>query len=94
MSQAFDATEAKARFSELLNRASYSHERFVIRKRGKAVAAIVSTEDLARLENEDVPRRGLIAAAGILADIPDWDSTIQQIMEERRTRADRDVDVE
>jgi prevent-host-death family protein len=94
MNHAFDVAEAKARFSELLNRASFSHERFLIRKRGKAVAAIVSTEDLARLENEVAPRRGLMAAVGILADIPDWDNAVRQVMEDRRSRADRDVDVE
>jgi prevent-host-death family protein len=42
--------EAKRRFSELLNRVVYGHERIVISRRGKPVAAVVSLDELARLE--------------------------------------------
>jgi prevent-host-death family protein len=42
--------EAKNRFSDVLRRAEYGGERVIVERHGKAVAAIVSTEDLRRLE--------------------------------------------
>jgi prevent-host-death family protein len=42
--------EAKNRFSDLLRRAEYGGERIVVERHGKPVAAIVSTDDLRRLE--------------------------------------------
>ena len=36
-------------FSELLNRAGYGRERFVLTRRGRGVAALVSIADLERL---------------------------------------------
>ena len=45
--------EAKNRFSDVLRRAEYGGERVVVERHGKPVAAIVSTEDLRRLEATD-----------------------------------------
>ena len=42
--------EAKTHLSEYLNRVRYAGERIVIERHGKPVAALVSTEELARLE--------------------------------------------
>ena len=42
--------EAKTRLSEYINRVRYGGERIVIERHGKPVAALVSTGDLARLE--------------------------------------------
>ena len=42
--------EAKNRFSELLRRTEYGGERVIVERHGKAVAVIVSTDDLRRLE--------------------------------------------
>jgi prevent-host-death family protein len=42
--------EAKNRFSDLLRRAEHGGERLVVHRHGKPVAAIVSTDDLRRLE--------------------------------------------
>ncbi|MDH7486813.1 MAG: type II toxin-antitoxin system Phd/YefM family antitoxin [Anaerolineae bacterium] len=42
--------KAKARFAKVLNRAAHGKERFIVERRGKAVAAIVSIEDLEQLE--------------------------------------------
>ncbi len=49
-------TEAKQRLGELVKRAAYGGERFVLEFREKPQAAIVSYEDLERLEEHD--RRG------------------------------------
>ncbi len=48
--QTLSVVEAKRRFSELLNRVIYRHERIVISRRGQPVAAVVSLDELARLE--------------------------------------------
>lgn len=42
--------DAKNRFSDLLRRAEHGRERVVVHRHGKPVAAIVSTDDLRRLE--------------------------------------------
>lgn len=47
---AVNATDARNNFVELINRASYSGERICVERHGKPVAAIISCEDLARLE--------------------------------------------
>jgi prevent-host-death family protein len=41
--------DAKSRFSEMISRAA-SGERFVIRRRNRPIAALISTNDLERLE--------------------------------------------
>jgi prevent-host-death family protein len=47
---AVNATEARKKFLELLNRAEYGKERIRIERHGKPIAAIISCEDLNRLE--------------------------------------------
>ena len=44
------ATDARANFQELINRAEYSRERIVIQRHGKDSVAIISLDDLKRLE--------------------------------------------
>jgi prevent-host-death family protein len=85
--------EAKTRFSELVNRAAYGKERFLIQRRGKPVGAIVSAEDLARLEAEQsVPAAGgLLAAAGALAEFEEFAEIMEEVVRQRATRFDREV---
>lgn len=42
--------EAKAKFSEIINRAAYGKERLIVSRRGKDLAAVVPVEDIRRLE--------------------------------------------
>lgn len=42
--------EAARGFSDLVSRAAYGHERIVLTRHGRPVAAVVSLEDLARLK--------------------------------------------
>jgi prevent-host-death family protein len=44
------ATEARANFQDLINRAEYKGERIVIHRHGKAVVAIIGLDDLRLLE--------------------------------------------
>ena len=41
--------EARRRFSEIINRVVHRHERIVISRRGRPVAAVINLDDLARL---------------------------------------------
>ncbi|MEO7868971.1 MAG: type II toxin-antitoxin system Phd/YefM family antitoxin [Candidatus Limnocylindria bacterium] len=60
-------SEARGEFSELVNRAAYRHERVLLTRHGKPVAAIISKEDLEYLEAlED--RDDLAAIEAALAD--------------------------
>ena len=43
--------EARANFSELVNRAAYGKERVVLTRRGKPVAVVVPLDDLELLEH-------------------------------------------
>lgn len=45
------ASDARIRLAELVNRAGYSGERFVIVRRGRPVAAIIGARDLATLND-------------------------------------------
>ncbi len=96
MIKSVSVAEAKSRFSELVNRASYGRERFLIERRGKPVGAIVSAEDLAQLEVGAVsdPPRGLLAAVGALADVEDLDAVLVEILRQRQGASDREVNLE
>ena len=54
--------DAKRNLSELMIRAAYNNERFLIQRRGKPTAALVSIEDLAR-EGTCCPQR-LVGGSG------------------------------
>ena len=64
------ATEARSRFSEVVNRAAFASERIVLTRRGKRFAAVVPIEDLDFLEeledraDSDDYRAALKAARG------------------------------
>jgi len=44
------AEEARNQLADILNKAAYGHERTVVTRRGKRIAAIISVEDLDLLE--------------------------------------------
>ena len=54
---------AKSHISELIAKSQYSHERFVITKRDKPVAVLVSLDDLKILEQYE-EKQGLADIAG------------------------------
>jgi len=44
------ATEARAKFQEIINRVEYGKERLLIERHGKPVVAVIGLDDLKRLE--------------------------------------------
>ncbi len=67
--------EAKSHLSELIARSAHAHERFIITKRDNPVAAIVSIEDLAIIE-QHTEREGLAAIAGLWDDFDELAESI------------------
>ena len=55
--------KAKSHISEIIAKSQFSHERFIITKRDKPVAALVSLDDLKVLEQYE-EKQGLAAIAG------------------------------
>ncbi len=55
--------EARNTFGTVLNRVAFGKERIVLERRGKALAAIVPLEDLARLEGPATPAAAADPAA-------------------------------
>ena len=79
---ALDLTQARARFTESVNRVTYRGERIVIQKHGRPVAALVPVQDLAlireledRIDLEDA-RKALAEAKGKL--VP-WETVKREL---------------
>jgi prevent-host-death family protein len=53
MTRQIPVTQARGELSDLVSRVAFSGERISLTRHGKAVAALVSAEDLARLEALD-----------------------------------------
>ncbi len=88
--------EAKAKLSELMARAGYGGERFLIERRGKPLAALVGVEDLRRLEEERGVGTAVRAPRGALALVGAWgdlveDGEIDAMLEEIYLARERDV---
>ena len=79
--------DAKARFSELLNRVGRG-ERFLIARRGTPVAALVPPDATAPPAE---PPLGLAAVAGALATWEELPEVVEEIYAARRRARDRDA---
>jgi len=95
------AAEAKAKLSELLARVAYGGDRYVIERRGKPVAALVSVDDLERLNGEaaGLPEepKGALALVGLWDGImtdEEVDEFVAHIYAERERDLGRPVDLE
>lgn len=71
---------AKDSFSEIIAKVSYSGERVIIKRREKAVAAIVPLDDLEKIHAQDGEIRGtLLGAAGAWKGIKGIDTILDRI---------------
>lgn len=94
MDQGLNVAEAKKKFSELLARAAFKGERFIITRRGKPMAALIGLDDLALLEehkDQSLEPQGLLAAAGALADYEGFEETMTAVCRSRRQSVGRRV---
>ena len=60
----FSASQVREKFAESLNRVVFGGERVILERHGKAVAALISIQDLRRLESIEGER-----ASGFVAGI-------------------------
>ena len=76
------ASKVRKDFSDTVNRVAYGHERVVLQRRGKEIAAVVPIEDLKLLEAlED--RIDLADARAALADVKKKGAkSLQAVMKE------------
>jgi antitoxin (DNA-binding transcriptional repressor) of toxin-antitoxin stability system len=61
------AGKAREEFADAINRAAFGNERIVLRRRGRAIAAVVPIDDLRLLEDLD-DRQDLLDARAALAE--------------------------
>ncbi len=74
---------AKSHLSELIAKSSYGHERFVITRRNKPVAALVSLDDLRVIEQHE-ERQGLISIAGKWHDFEEVAENLEDLQQLRK----------
>ena len=88
MHQTFTLTEAKAKFSEIINRVLFRKEKFTITKRGKAVAIVAPFDEATGAGSGE----GLIRAKGALAQMNTLvDEMVENIYEARSKEIDKKV---
>lgn len=92
------AAQAKAHFSALVAEVAYGGEHYVIERRGKPLAALVSVDDLQRLEQLRPParRQGALALVGAWREVEEQalDTLIAEIYAQRARDRGRAVSLE
>ena len=89
MDLSFSISEAKAKFSEIINRVIYKNERIIVTKKGKKVAMVIPLVQ----DREDV-NEGLLRGKGALAELDhEIDEMIDSIYEARNEETGRKVDL-
>lgn len=87
MHQIYSLTEAKSKFSEIINRVLFRKEKFTITKKGKAVAVVAPFD-------EEPGTEGLILAKRALAQMGrEIDEMVEDIYQARSEETDRKVNL-
>ncbi|MEO6666415.1 MAG: type II toxin-antitoxin system Phd/YefM family antitoxin [Nitrospiria bacterium] len=92
MAKTVSVAEAKRDFSEILSRAALRRERFIIARKGKPVAALISVDELDLLPDRPADERGqhgLLAAVGAWEEHPRIDQLTRTLSTARRKAKDR-----
>jgi prevent-host-death family protein len=98
MFSTISTVEIKAHLSQWLSRVAFNNERLVVLRRGKPVAALVSVDDLRRLEaldaeeqNEKADSHPIMSVFGAWADRDDLDDLVAEIYAERERSVGREI---
>src|SRR3990172_3380166 len=93
MAKKVSVADEKRDFSDLMSRVALRGERFIIERKGKAMAALVNVEDLGKLETlpKDTGKKGLLAAVGAWEDYPQLDQLVKDLYAAREKAKDRRV---
>ena len=87
MAEVIGVADAKRRFAELIDRVQRG-ERFVVARRGRPVMALVPARDE---QEEEIEHTGFAALAGALADWPEFDEIMREVVASRKDARDRDM---
>lgn len=69
MADVFSLTEARAKFSEIMNRVIYKNEKIILSRKGKKVAIILPFEDFSRIVYDELSdAKPLLAESESLAE--------------------------
>ena len=98
MADKVSAARAKAQLSALMAEVAYGGKRFIIERRGKPLAALVSMEDLECLEQGEATSAsspGFLALVGAWAELgnEEIDALVAHIYAEREKDLGRPVDL-
>ncbi len=96
MSKVIGVAEVKEHLSEVIEEVSHGVEQFIIARKGRPMAAIVSLKDLESLESiekgeKPAEKKGLLAAVGAWDDFEGIEEVIEHIYEKRRRPINRKV---
>lgn len=99
MAKRIGATQAKAQFSDLVARVAHRGDHFVIERRGKPVAALVTVDELQTLEQGKATSErplGALALVGAWRDVEEEeiDSLVMAIYAERARDTGRHVEID
>ena len=83
MEKTVSIAEIKSRLSDYIARSVHGHERIIITRRNRPVAALVSIDDLRRLEQSE-ERQGLATVVGKWLDFDEVAESLQDISELRQ----------
>ena len=87
METIFSLSEAKSKFSDIINRIIYKKEKILITKKGKKVAVILPIDEF-----KDYEEKGLIGASGALSGLDDIvDEMVGVVYDARRSEKSREV---
>ncbi|MCC6347080.1 MAG: type II toxin-antitoxin system Phd/YefM family antitoxin [Nitrospirales bacterium] len=94
MSKILGVAEIKKQFSTVISEVLLKGEHFVIEKKGKPAAALVSIKELEIIEKagKKEGEKGLLAAIGAWEDFDDLEEMVSGIYEERREAQDRSIE--
>jgi prevent-host-death family protein len=94
MPKKIGVAEVKKHFSEVVNEVSQGRAHFIIEKKGRPMAAMVSIEELEMLENakKGERKKGLLAAVGAWEDFENLEEVLKVIHDKRLTSKSRNVE--
>jgi prevent-host-death family protein len=101
MTLTVDTSQMKAQLSEFIGRVAFGHERLLVLRRGKPVAALVSVEDLRQLEVADQTQvtaekpieHPIMKVYGRWAGPDDWDTILEEIYADRLASTGREIEL-
>ncbi|MCP4753681.1 MAG: type II toxin-antitoxin system Phd/YefM family antitoxin [Proteobacteria bacterium] len=84
MNQTVSIAEIKSRLSDYVAKSDFKGDRFIITKRNKPVAALVSIDDLQAIEQQE-EKEGLISAVGKWKDFQEMEKILEDVFSSRKS---------